>query len=167
MLLSFVILGSIQSRTSSIPTLRTEPHCTRGFDKFIDIPEPPSKALLRLESDFSSEEPPLPKFLPKTPENLQNIVCIASDGPSGILSVWCHRIDWAETVTVYSDRTILRLNQCNNLPFTFALNPNQNSSKLAVCPKLEDLVLYVDNEDSFAIGELMSMTKLLLRMPRW
>ncbi|KAF9643331.1 hypothetical protein BDM02DRAFT_3191807 [Thelephora ganbajun] len=57
-----------------------------------------------------------------------------------------------------NDLRTLRLVQCNNLPFILALNPNQNPSKLAVCPKLEDLILYVD-EDSFNIEELTSMAE--------
>ncbi|KAF9647936.1 hypothetical protein BDM02DRAFT_2475488 [Thelephora ganbajun] len=57
-----------------------------------------------------------------------------------------------------NDLRTLRLTQCNNLPFILALNPNQNPSRLAVCPKLEDLVLYFD-EDSFNIEELTSMAE--------
>ncbi|KAF9647934.1 hypothetical protein BDM02DRAFT_3187558 [Thelephora ganbajun] len=177
----------------------------------------PPGAWLDLEFNFSGEESPLPKFLPKAIENLQNISCITSvyldlyseeismrmDGPSGRLSVLGCREDWPGASVVHSNRRvlrsldyfvlskiqrlaitnyqfpglkeidispphhildgmndlrILRLVECNNLPFILALNPDQNPSKLAVCPKLEDLVLYVD-KDSFNIEELTSMVK--------
>ncbi|KAF9647935.1 hypothetical protein BDM02DRAFT_3187559 [Thelephora ganbajun] len=180
----------------------------------------PPGALLDLECDFSGEESPLPKFLPKTVENLQNVSCITSiylvlseeismqiDGPSGRLSILGCRADQPGLIPglifVYLDRRVLRsldyfvlsriqrlvitsyefpgfkeidissphhilngmsglrtlrLVHCNNLPFILALDPNQNPSKLAVCPKLEDLILYVD-KDLFNIEELTSMVK--------
>ena len=39
-------------------------------------------------------------------------------------------------------RTLL-LNNRNNLPFILALNPEQNSQRLVLCPKLENLVIYL------------------------
>jgi len=57
------------------------------------------------------------------------------------------------------DLRTLTLTQCNSLPFILALNPNQNASKCALCPKLEELVIYVEGLDSFNIEELMSMVK--------
>lgn len=42
-------------------------------------------------------------------------------------------------------------------PFILDLNPDQNPSKLALCPKLENLILCV--QDGFDIGELMKMAK--------
>jgi len=55
-------------------------------------------------------------------------------------------------------RTV-RLNQCNNLPFILALDPIQNPLRPALCPKLEELVLYVKDLESFNIKELMCMAE--------
>ena len=55
-------------------------------------------------------------------------------------------------------RTLL-LSQSNNLPFIFALNPDQNSSKVILCPKLGELVLYVEGLEGFYITELMCMVE--------
>ena len=57
------------------------------------------------------------------------------------------------------DLQTLTLNQCNNLPFILALDPIQNPSKHTLCPKLKELVLYVEDLKSFKIKELTSMTK--------
>ena len=57
------------------------------------------------------------------------------------------------------DLQTLTLSQCNNLPFILALNPDQSSSKSALCPKLEEVVLYVEGLESFNIKELVSMAK--------
>jgi hypothetical protein len=39
------------------------------------------------------------------------------------------------------------------------LDPDQTPSKPVPCPKLEELVLYVESRDAFNIPELMSMAK--------
>jgi len=57
------------------------------------------------------------------------------------------------------DLRILALTQCNNIPFILALNPDKNSSKCVLCPKLEKVVLYFKGLSSFNIEELMSMAK--------
>jgi len=57
------------------------------------------------------------------------------------------------------DLRTLTLTQCNNKSFILALNPDRNSSKSALCPKLEDVVLYVEGVKSFNTKELMSMAK--------
>ena len=57
------------------------------------------------------------------------------------------------------DLYTLTLNQCNNLPFIFALNPVQNPSKHTLCPKLREITIYVKDLKSFNITELMSMAK--------
>ena len=57
------------------------------------------------------------------------------------------------------DLHTLTLTRCNNLPFILALNLNENSLRYALCPELEELVLYVEGLDSFTIEELMSMAK--------
>jgi len=58
-----------------------------------------------------------------------------------------------------NDLSTLTLNQCNNLPFIFALNPVQNPSKCTLCPKLEEIIIYVKDLKSFNITELTSMAK--------
>ena len=63
------------------------------------------------------------------------------------------------TLLRMEDLRALTLTQSNNLPFIAALNPDQNPSKRALCPKLEELVLYVKGLESFNIKELMSMAK--------
>ena len=53
----------------------------------------------------------------------------------------------------------LTLIQCNNLPFIHALNPDKNPSKHRLCPELEQVVLYVEEQTAFNIPELMCMAK--------
>ena len=53
----------------------------------------------------------------------------------------------------------LTLIQCNNRSFILALNPDKNPSKHILCPELEEIVLYVEDRESFNITELMSMAK--------
>lgn len=53
----------------------------------------------------------------------------------------------------------LTLTRCFNLPFILSLNPGQNPSRTLVCPKLEDLVLYITNGTWFCIKELLAMVK--------
>ena len=53
----------------------------------------------------------------------------------------------------------LTLTRCNNPPFILALDPTQNRSKRVLCPKLEEVILYVQELDSFNIKELRRMAK--------
>ena len=55
-------------------------------------------------------------------------------------------------------RTLL-LNQCNNLPFIFALDPSKNTSKHVLCSKLKNLVVYNDYQEPFNIPDLVNMAK--------
>lgn len=178
----------------------------------------PTGASLHVEFSFRGEESPLPKFLPKNPENLQNLLHVASayldfcrvyvslrlDGPNGGLTMRGNRVDWPERMPVVSESSILRsldyfaiselqrlavttygssiheeidkytpqhvlsltgdlhtlfLNDCNNLPFILALNPEQNSQRQVLCPKLENLVFYLGGEASFSFAEFISMAK--------
>ena len=54
---------------------------------------------------------------------------------------------------------ILVLTKCDNLPFILALNPEENPSKLALCPNLEELVLCIELQDKLHIEHLISMAK--------
>lgn len=53
----------------------------------------------------------------------------------------------------------LTLTHCLNLPFILALNPEQNLSGTLVCPKLEELVLYIMTGAWFYIKEMLAMVK--------
>ena len=55
-------------------------------------------------------------------------------------------------------RTLI-LTKCHNLPFIFALNPEKSTSKLVLCPDLENIILYIESRDDFHIGHLLSMAK--------
>ena len=57
------------------------------------------------------------------------------------------------------DLRTLTLTRCNNLPFILALNPDQNSLKCVLCPKLEGIVLYVKGLESFNVEGLMGMAE--------
>ena len=49
----------------------------------------------------------------------------------------------------------------NNPPFILALDPevNLSNSNIALCFKLEKLVLYIRHDDAFRVTYLISMTK--------
>ena len=53
----------------------------------------------------------------------------------------------------------LILIDCYNAPFVSALNPNRISSGALVCPKLEELVLYIKRKEWFCISELLGMVE--------
>ena len=57
------------------------------------------------------------------------------------------------------DLLVLVLSQCDNQPFIAALDPDQYLFERVLCPKLEQLVLYIDKLESFNISELMSVAK--------
>jgi hypothetical protein len=63
------------------------------------------------------------------------------------------------TLLLMNSLRALTLTDCLNLPFIFTLNPNQSFSKTIVCPKLEEIALYISTRDRFCIDELLEMTK--------
>jgi len=168
--------------------------------------------------NFSDDKSPIPAYLPKKLENLQNVSRITSinlsfdpgmflriEGPSGshyMFGNWCgvglspsivdarviqsltlFRISTVErlAITEYSasaptktekspvypmlllmsNLRTLTLTDCLILPFLFALNPNRNSSRAVVCPKLEEIVLYIMNKDKDwpCVDELLEAMK--------
>ena len=178
----------------------------------------PARASLRLEFTISGRESPISSYLPKSPDNLNNLshitavnLCFGAEqksmrlnGPSGELCItgnlvpggdqphgairllsslnqfdfsrtqrlaitlYCHRRDTptqAETWVLRSmeDLRTLVLSRCSSLPFILILNPNKNPDtnpdKNLLCPKLEEVVLYVERPDQFYINELLSMTE--------
>ena len=68
---------------------------------------------------------------------------------------------WAFYQTLHSMGNLrtLTLARCNNLPFILTLNPNENSSKIVLCPRLEEVILYVRVLGHFRINELLGMAE--------
>ena len=64
-----------------------------------------------------------------------------------------------QTLSSMDNLRTLILTKCHNLPFILSLNPEQNSSKLMLCPNLEEIVLYIKSQDQFHIKQLISMTR--------
>jgi len=63
------------------------------------------------------------------------------------------------TLSFANNLRTLTLSLCNNLTFILALNPEENPSKLALCPNLEELFLHIRPQDQFHIECLISMAK--------
>ena len=63
------------------------------------------------------------------------------------------------TLSNTSNLRVLILNECNNLPFVLALDPQENPSNLILCPKLVELALYIKREDQYHLEHLISMAK--------
>lgn len=63
------------------------------------------------------------------------------------------------TFLLMNDLRTLMLIHCVNCPFILVLNPKRNSSGTVVCPKLEELVLYMENKDWFCIDLLLEMAR--------
>jgi len=61
-------------------------------------------------------------------------------------------------LTMNNLRTITLIN-CINLPFILALNPNHNASNAIPCPKLQELVLYIQRRDGLFVGGLLEMAR--------
>ena len=61
-----------------------------------------------------------------------------------------HRIEDLRTLTLIG---------CEDLPFIHALNPNKNPDKIVLCPRLEEIILYVDELDTFHADELVNMVE--------
>lgn len=63
-----------------------------------------------------------------------------------------------QTLLLMNNIRTLTLVDCLNLPFIFALDPNKNTSNTVVCPKLEKLVLYTQEQtDETCTEELLEM----------
>jgi len=57
------------------------------------------------------------------------------------------------------DLRTLTLDRSNNLPFILTLSPQKNSSKIMPCPKLEEIILYVECSNQLYVKELMTMAE--------
>ncbi|KAF9780873.1 hypothetical protein BJ322DRAFT_287211 [Thelephora terrestris] len=53
----------------------------------------------------------------------------------------------------------LTLVRCHNLNFILALNPKENPSGTLLCPKLEEITLYIKDPDDLRVDELLGMVK--------
>jgi len=53
----------------------------------------------------------------------------------------------------------LTLSRCNNLEFILALNPSKNTSKTMPCPRLEEIILYIQRPDQLHVNELLGMVE--------
>jgi len=53
----------------------------------------------------------------------------------------------------------LTLTQCSGLPFILSLNPRTHDPKITLCPRLEEVILYVEKQDAFHTLELVSMVR--------
>jgi hypothetical protein len=65
-----------------------------------------------------------------------------------------------QTLLMSNLRT-LTLSDCDDPSFIFALNPDHNTANTVVCPELEELVLYVrDQQQESCIDELLAMVEV-------
>ena len=65
-----------------------------------------------------------------------------------------------QTLRPMNNLRTLTLIDCTDLPFLFALNPKHNRSNTVVCPKLEELVLYIrKQQDQRCVDGLLEMVK--------
>ena len=62
-------------------------------------------------------------------------------------------------LNIMDDLRTLFLNQCNNLPLISALDPDKSSQKLVFCPKLENLIFYINDRKPFYVRGLTDMAK--------
>ena len=63
------------------------------------------------------------------------------------------------TLSSMDNLRTLVLTKCDNLPFILALTPKENTSKLLLCPNLEELALYIKSRTQFHLKRLVSMAK--------
>ena len=57
------------------------------------------------------------------------------------------------------DLHTLTLIESNNLSFILALNPDENPNNIILCPRLEEITLYINRPDGFYVDELLSMVE--------
>jgi hypothetical protein len=57
------------------------------------------------------------------------------------------------------DLRTLMLAQCRNIPFINLLDPDKNPGKIMLCPKLEEIIIYIDHPDELHIDKLMNMAE--------
>ena len=57
------------------------------------------------------------------------------------------------------DLRTLMLIRCDNLPFIHTLNPDKNPDKIVLCPRLEEIIIYIGGWDPLHVDELVNMAK--------
>ena len=88
-------------------------------------------------------------------QRLAITLCNYHPPASGSIEKW----EVYRTLRSMEDLRTLTLGRCNNLPFILTLDPNENSSKTVLCPKLEDITLYIKKLEQFRNEELLSMAR--------
>jgi len=63
------------------------------------------------------------------------------------------------TLLLMNNLRTLTLMDCLNPPFILALDPKRNPSGTVLCPKLEELILYIVDDDAFPVSGLLEMAK--------
>ena len=64
-----------------------------------------------------------------------------------------------QTLHHMEDLRTLMLVVCENLPFIHTLNPDKNPFKTVLCPRLEEIVLYIEDRDLLHVDELTKMAE--------
>ena len=64
-----------------------------------------------------------------------------------------------QTLSSANHLRTLTLAKCDNLPFILALDPERNSIDLVPCPKMEDLVLYIESQAQLHLKPLLRMVE--------
>ena len=63
------------------------------------------------------------------------------------------------TLLLMNNLRTLTLMDCPDFPFVLALDPKLNPSGTVLCPKLEELILYVTYNNVFHVSGLLEMVK--------
>ena len=63
------------------------------------------------------------------------------------------------TLRRMEDLRTLILIRCEDLPFIHTLNPDNNPSKVVLCPRLEEIIFYIGIRDLLHVDELMNMAE--------
>ena len=68
---------------------------------------------------------------------------------------------WApyQSLLLMGNLHTLALIECNNLHFIIALDPSKNPSEFIQCPKLKEVILYIDHPDRLCIVDLLDMAE--------
>ena len=70
------------------------------------------------------------------------------------------RVTISQLLNFFENAPLLhKIKKCYNLPSILPLNPNKNPPNLVVCPKLKDLVLYIQERNWFHLMEMLSMAE--------
>ena len=64
-----------------------------------------------------------------------------------------------QTLSSMNNLRALVLTKCYNLPFILALNPRKTPSNTVICPKLEELKLYIEGRDSIHATDMLDMAE--------